>query len=190
MDLLRRFLPPRRRPWTGLLVGLHLIAWASSQAQAPGWSAQEYQVKAAFLYNFAKFVDWPPAGPGAKDPLVIVVFGQDPFGPALENTVWGKSINNRPVAVRRASRVEQVMPCHVLFISREERRRTPEVLEAVESAGVLTVSEADGFLDQGGAVQLLTDGNRVRFEINLGAARRSGLNVSSKLLSLARAVKN
>jgi hypothetical protein len=92
--------------------------------------------------------------------------------------------------VRRANRVEQVMPCHVLFISREERRRTPEVLEAVESAGVLTVSEADGFLDQGGAVQLLTDGNRVRFEINLGAARRSGLNVSSKLLSLARAVKN
>jgi hypothetical protein len=190
MDLLRRTLARRTAVWTAVLASLPVMAWIPLRAQPPLQSLEEYQLKAAFLYNFAKFVDWPlPAGDG-KEPLVIVVLGRDPFGPVLKNTLWGKTIHNRPLVVRRVSRIEEVMPCHVLFIGNLERRRLRQALAAVEGAAVLTVSEVEDFLEQGGAVQFVPDGNKVRFEINLGAARRSGLNISSKLLSLARAVKH
>jgi hypothetical protein len=191
--------PPRRvsrqglrHPRLGQIVTLAaglLAACPQSWAQSGSVSVQEYQVKAAFLYNFAKFVDWPPPAAGPKAPLVIVVFGRDPFGPALADTVWGKTINDRPLEVRHASRIEDLLPCHLLFISAQERRRVPEILKAVESAGVLTVSETDDFLDQGGAVRFVMEERRVRFGINLDAARRNGLTISSKLLSLAVAVK-
>ena len=182
-----------RHPRLGQIVALAaglLAACPQSWAQSGSVSVQEYQVKAAFLYNFAKFVDWPPPAAGPKAPLVIVVFGRDPFGPVLANTVFGKTVNNRPLEVRRASRIEDLLPCHLVFISAKERRRVPAILKAVESAGVLTVSETDDFLDQGGAVRLVMEGRKVRFQINLEAARRNGLTVSSKLLSLAVEVKN
>jgi len=190
MAFLRRILPRRQWAWMAAAWALPLAAGAPAAAQSARWSAQEYQLKAAFLYNFAKFVEWPNHTADPKAPIVIVVFGRDPFGPALENTVWGKTINNRPLVVRHTSRVQDVLPCHMLFLSAQEEPRAEEVLQAVEGAGVLTVSETDDFLEQGGAVRFVMDGNKVRFEINLGAARRGGLNISSRLLSLARTVKN
>lgn len=166
-----------------------LLSGASMQAQTP-ISAQEYQIKAAFLYNFAKFVEWPEAMADPGKPLVIVVFGKDPFGPILEHTVWGKRINDRPLVVRRTTRPEEVVPCHILFVGSAEKDRLAEILKLVRNSGVLTVSEVENFLELGGAVKFVTEENKVRFAINIKAARRSGLSISSRLLSLAKVVRN
>ncbi len=151
--------------------------------------ASEYQAKATFLYNFTKFVDWPPAAADSKEPLIMVVFGRDPFARALEHTVWGKTVSDRRLVVRQVRRLEQLAPCNLLFISAEERKLAPEILKAVEQATVLTVSEMEDFLELGGMVRLVMESNQVRFMVNREAARRKGLTISSKLLSLAGIVK-
>jgi len=173
-----------------LALGVWLLSCGALPGQTLAASAQEYQVKAAFLYNFAKFVDWPgePAGTGA--PLVITVFGKDPFGPALENIVLGRTVNGRPLVIRRTSRLEELLPCHILFISSSEKRRLAEILQALKSASVLTVSDMEEFLRLGGTVRFFVEENKVRFGINLEAARRTELKISSKLLSLARLDRN
>jgi len=163
-----------------------ILAAASAGAQTSPISAHEYQVKAAYLYNFVRFVEWPTHNGDPKAPIVIVVFGRDPFGPALDQAVWGKKVNGRPLKVRRISLFRDVLPAHLVFLSAQERRRAPELIKAVEGAGVLTVGEADEFLEQGGAVRFATEDNRVRFVINLEAVRSAGLSISSRLLSLAR----
>ncbi len=188
MALLRRILPRRTWAWMAPLAAALLASGGASPAQHGPLSAQEYEVKAAFLYNFAKFVEWPPTADG-KAPLIILVFGRNPFGAALERTVSGKAIGDRLLVVRRTSRVQELMPCHLLFIGAEQNQRMPEILKAIGEGGVLTVSEMEDFLELGGTVELVLDDNKVRFAVNLEAARRSGLKISSKLLSLARAVK-
>lgn len=174
----------------GLWHGVRALAvWWLSCALLPGQSppdaVQEYQIKAAFLYNFAKFVDWPGEPAGASAPLVIVVFGKDPFGPSLEQTVAGKTVSGRPLLIRRTSRVEELLPCHILFISASEKRRLAQIWRALGNASVLTVSDMEEFLQLGGAIGFLIWESKIRFGINLQAARRAGLRISSKLLSLA-----
>ena len=169
-----------------LALGVWLLSCGALPGQTHSAEAQEYQVKAAFLYNFAKFVDWPGEPARAGAPLVIAVFGKDPFGPTLENVVWGKTVNGRPLLIRRTSRVEELFPCHILFISSSEKRRLGEILQALGRASVLTVSDMEEFLQLGGIVRFLVEDNKVRFGINLEAARRTGLKISSKLLSLAK----
>jgi hypothetical protein len=166
------------------------VAWllaGAAAAQPP--SAQEYQVKAAFLYNFAKFVEWPDEGEGRGGELIIAVFGRDPFGDVLEQTVEGKAIRSHPLVVRRPARLGELKSCHVLFISTSETSRLPQILQALGDARVLTVSEMAGFLEAGGMIHFLVEENRVRFDINAAAARRAGIAISSKLLTLARAVR-
>jgi hypothetical protein len=163
-----------------------ILASPPAGAQPPALSAQQYQAKAAFLYNFAKFVDWPVPEGDPEAPIVIVILGGDPIGQALDQAVWGKKVNGRPLRVRRISLLRDVLPAHLVFVSAQERRRGPELIRAVEGAGVLTVGEADDFLEQGGAVRFIAEDNKARFVINLEAVRRSGLMVSSRLLSLAR----
>ena len=171
-----------------------MAAWffhgASLPAQSLPNAIQAYQVKAAYLYNFAKFVDWPEEPGGAAGPLVIVVFGADPVGPALEHVVWGKTINGRRLVVRRTNRVEEVLPCHIFFISASDQKRLGQIFQAIGNASVLTVSDTGDFLQLGGAVRLIVEGGTVRFRINLEVAERAGLKISSKLLSLAKAVRN
>jgi len=167
-----------------------ILAAVPVGAQPLAIAAQEYQVKAAFLYNFVRFVEWPAHNGDPKTPIVIVVFGRDPFGPALDQAVWGKNLNGRTVMVRRTRQMSKVLPCHLVFVSAQERRRAPELVKAVEGHGVLTVGEAEDFLEQGGAVRFTTEDNKVRFVVNLEAVRRSGLKISSRLLSLARVVRN
>lgn len=169
-----------------LALGVWLLSCGALPGQTHSAEAQEYQVKAAFLYNFAKFVDWSGEPGGSGAPLVIAVFGKDPFGPTLENVVWGKTVNGRPLLIRRTSRVEELFPCHILFISSSEKRRLGEILQALGRASVLTVSDMEEFLQLGGMVRFLVEDNKVRFGINLEAARRTGLKISSKLLSLAK----
>jgi len=190
MGLLKGTVSRSVRAWAAVLAAVWLVSAGPAGAQGPMRPVEEYQLKAVFLYNFAKFVEWPAQANGSKDPLVMVVFGRDPFGPALEQVVWGKTINNRPLTVRRTVRTEELLPCHVLFVSAQERRRAPEVLKVAEAAGVLTVSEMDDFLNLGGVIKFGADRAKVRFEVNLEAARRSGLKISSRLLSLARVVRN
>ncbi len=151
--------------------------------------APEYQIKAAFLYNFAKFVEWP-AGSFADStaPFVVGVLGNDPFGPALEKAFQGKTVNGRPLEVRRLERDGSIRGCHILFVEALEKQGLGLLLVAPRNPGTLVVGETEGFLQRGGAVNFLTQDHKVRFEINLAAAEEAQLRLSSKLLSLASSV--
>ena len=166
----------------GVFAGISLL---------PGQMAEEYPIKAAFLYNFAKFVDWPAQSfPTSSDPIAVCVLGQNPFGPALEEAVRGKTVNYRPLALRKVSDAQQARQCHILFVSSSERKRLGALLGELKGASVLTVGETEEFIPSGGVVNLKCDGERVRFEIDPEAATRAGLHISSKLLSLAQTKRN
>jgi hypothetical protein len=167
---------------------LLLAAALQLSAQAPGFD--EYQVKAAFLYNFAKFVEWPQgtfANP--TEPIGICIVGQNPFGSALENMVEGKKIGDRAFAVRKLADTQQAGQCQILFISAGEWKRTRAVLEMLKGTAVLTVGETDDFTALGGIIEFRLEGPRVRIQIALDIAEHNKLRISSKLLSLAQIVK-
>jgi len=149
-------------------------------------SAGEYEVKAAFLYNFAKFVEWPVLPNGA--PFRVCVAGADPFGPTLENAVRGRVLDGRRLEVRRPKRVAEAVICQILFIGSMDRARLDELLTQVRDRPVLTVGEGHQFSQSGGMVVFRIENQRVRFEINREAADRAQLKLSSRLLSLAATV--
>jgi hypothetical protein len=140
----------------------------------------EYQVKAAFLFNFLKFVEWPPAA--SDSPWVIGVLGRDPFGGVLEDTVRGKMVSGRRVEVRRYGRAADVKDCNILFIGRADSERMTTPVQP----GMLTVGESPGFLKSGGIINFYLDDNRVHFEIRPEVAHAAGLRLSSQLLKLGR----
>ncbi len=149
-------------------------------------SPSEYQIKAAFLYNFAKFVEWPPqAFAGPKSPMVIGVLGKNVFGDDLEQTIRNKTINGHPFQFKEVHSVTEATNCHILFISASERDRLPKILSGLRNADVLTVSETGHFIEAGGMINFVIEDNRVHFQINDAAAKKAGLKISSKLLSLA-----
>ncbi len=163
-----------------------ILSGAMAETRAGEAQPTEYQLKAAFLFNFAKFVDWPPEAFAQGDsPLVIGVLGENPFGEDLKDAVQNKSIGSHPLTVRTANSLAEARKCHILFISTSENRRLRQVLEGVRDANVLTVGETEQFLDSGGIINFTIQGQKIRFEINAAAAKRAGLKVSSKLLSLA-----
>lgn len=170
------------------------IVLAASCAPAGAAYAQvaaEYQVKAAFLYNFAKFVEWPPGhwrDPSA--PFWLCVIGEDPFGADLDQTVRGKSVNGREVRIARSGRADNLPPCDVLFISASEQGRLPAILAALGGRQVLTVGDVARFAQVGGMINLTLVGNSVRFEVNVDAAERAGLRISSQLLRLATVIRS
>ncbi len=157
---------------------------------APGQTVDQYQVKAAFLYNFAKFVEWPAhTFKLASDPIVICVLGENPFGQLLEETVRGKSVDGRALAVRQVSELRQPYNCQILFVGTSDRPRRRAILGQIGSAAILTVGEAEGFAEEGGVVNFTVEGGKLRFQINPDAAERANLRISSKLLSLAQIVR-
>jgi hypothetical protein len=165
-----------------------LLCMGGARAQSPPPS--EYQLKAAFLFNFAKFVEWPPeAFAEVRSPLVIGILGKNPFGDGLERTIHGKAISSRPLIFKPISDPAEATNCHVLFISTSEKARMPEILQGLRGASVLTVGETDHFTEDGGMIGFVLvttqEGNKIRFRINDEAARNAGLKISSKLLSLA-----
>ena len=163
------------------LAALVLVV-AVTSAPAAQEVAKEYRVKAAFLYNFIKFVEWPPrAAPG---PIVICVAGRNPFGNVLADTVRGETIGGRTLDTRVILEPED--GCHVVFVP--DGASTLAYLRAARGQPVLTVGEAPGFIQQGGLIRFYLDGGTVRFEIHREGAERAGLRISSRLLQLARIV--
>lgn len=147
--------------------------------------ASEYEVKAAYLYNFGKFVAWPEDALAAADPLVICVVGRDPFGAVLDDTIRGKTVQERRLTVRRLTNADRIRECHILFVSAAEEQRLPQILRAMGGSHVLTVGETDTFLRKGGAIALVARERRVRFDVNLRAAHDAGLEMSAQLLKVA-----
>ena len=147
----------------------------------------EYQVKAAFLYNFAKFVKWPEDHTFGST-FVIAVLGEDPFGDLLEKTIAGKTILDRKVEIRRISSPEAPSQIQILFVASSERKHLAQTLKALEGASVLTVGEMEGFTERGGMVAFQLTSDVVRFDVNLDQVERAGLKMSSQLIRLARSV--
>lgn len=179
-----------RRP---LALALLLACAAPAFAAAAGSEAErpltEFDVKAAYIYNFARFVEWPAqAGAGMAAPFVVAVLGDDPFGSTLDATLAGKAIGERPFVVRRVSTPEAAAGAQIVFVSASERPRLPHVLRVLERAGALTVSDLPGFAGRGGMIGFRNEGRKVRFDINPGSAERARLTLSSQLLKLARIV--
>lgn len=171
-------------------LALALILATQLAAAEPDRPLDEYQVKAAFLYNFARFVDWPPqAFAGPNEPLLICVLGEDPFGKALDNAVDGRKIEGRAIAVRRISDAHATRGCHMLFVSASERKRVLTLLASASGSGLLTVGDSDSATAEGMIINFILDGDKVRFAINVAAAERQKLRFSSRLLSLAVSVK-
>ncbi len=176
------FLSRHRLGLTSLLV---LLAAPFSFAQ----TTREYDLKAAFLYNFLSFVDWPPQALSAPEtPFVIGVIGSDPFGSVLNEMVRGERVNGRPIVIRRLSRPAEASQCHILFVSRSEAGGVGEVLRHCRGRAILTVGDMPGFAEAGGMIEFVTEGSRVLLHVNATAAAEAELVISSKLLRVARNV--
>lgn len=178
------------RSWRPLAACVLALAAGGASARAEPLASpsrpSEYEVKAAFLYNFARFVEWPaPADPGAR--FVIEVVGDDPFGPALERTMAGKTVGGRPIEVRRRH-AATARRADIVFVSASERDRLARVLDRAGGPGVLTVGDTDGFAARGVIINFRVEEQRVRFEINPRRAEEAGLKLSSQLLKLATIV--
>jgi hypothetical protein len=194
MALLRAFGRRRVNPgasgWAGVC-GLVCVLCLAHGGGLPAQTAPtpEYRLKAVFLFNFAQFVEWPASAfPEPDTPLVIGVLGEDPFGAYLDETVRGERVNDRPLAVRRYRRVEEIGACHILFITGSEQGHLDQILDSLKGRSVLTVSDVVGFASRGGMIRFATERNRIRLRVNLEAARAANLTISSKLLRPAQIV--
>jgi hypothetical protein len=172
--------------WSTFLLFLHEPA-QKAQAQV---TMTEYQVKALFLFNFAKYVDWPAATlPTPDAPLIIGVLGQDNLNEDLSRVVDGKSINGHPILIKHITTEAEMAGCQILFIGASENSRLEEILGKIAALHILTVGEDEQFWQRGGIINFTLREQRVRLEVNLSAALRAQLQISSKLLSVADVVK-
>ena len=175
-----------RGPWP-LLLGL---LWLLAGARATD-GVDEYELKAAFLGKFVKYVSWPSERLAEKQsPLVVTVFGRDPFGKKLDQALKGVKVEEHPIEVRRVEKLEELRAAHVLFVPQLEAGRLEEILAATREASLLVVGESSGFAENGGAIGFYLEKEKLRFEVNLEAAKRQNLKVSSDLLKVARIVKD
>ena len=171
-----------------LLAGLMVVA-TCGRGQAADASL-EYRVKAAFLYNFAKFVTWPPQTFSAPtDPVVFCVVGEDPFDDVLDITLKDRRVEGRALVVERLRPNASLAGCHVIFAGEVDGASTVRVLQAAAGPRLLTVGESDDFLARGGMIRLMVEEGKVRFDISVRAAEDAGLKFSSQLLKLARNVE-
>ena len=187
-----------------VLVAALLVATIVPQARAESAPTREYKIKAAYIYNFTKFVDWPKEKVAdSNDVITIGIIGKDPFGDAFD-PIEGRKVKNRRVAVKRfkgfkeltgsagkdTGRLEReiaaLRKCHVLFVCPSEKKQRKQILELVEGRGVLTVGDVEGFLKAGGVINFAISERNIRFEINATVARQAKLKIRSQLLRLAK----
>ena len=161
------------------------VSAANTAGGAAAATAGEYEVKAAYLYNFGKFVVWPADSLPAAQPLSICVVGKDPFGEVLDQTVRDKTVQEHKLVIRRLTSLDRVRECHILFVSAAEEHKLPQILRITGASNVLTVGETEGFVRKGGAITLVARDRKVRFDVNLRAAHDAGLEMSSQLLKVA-----
>lgn len=172
----------------------------TAEDRADSAPSREYQVKAAFVYNFIKFVDWPKEKVAdSNDSITIGIIGKDPFGKAFE-PVKGKRIKNKKLVIKQFPGLEQykakykdeykdaLKKCHILFICSSEKKRLKEIINFIKDSSVLTIGEIEGFLEAGGVINFTMQEQKVHFEVNITAARRAKLKIRSQLLRLAERV--
>jgi hypothetical protein len=163
---------------------------AAVSAAAAEESPTEYEVKAAYLYNFAKFVEWPKAVlPNASKEIVIGILGEDPFGKDIETVIGDKTVGDNKIVIKRSKEVDELKSSHILFISKSEKGRIVEILDSLKENPTLTVGDTEGFAETGGMVGFYFADKKIRFEVNNDVVKKAKLEISSKLLNLARIVK-
>jgi len=186
--LAHEFLAAGSRLWIAILVPLAALTGVllvSAQTKAPS----EYELKAAFLYHFAQFVEWPPqALDDAGSPLVYCTLGDDPFQGGLDTALMGKTLGTHPLQVRHLKHSLEAHGCQVVFIGGQEKKLLASTLAALKDDSVLVVGESEHFAQDGGTIGFCLEGNKIRFDINLTSAAKAKLKVSSKLLALAKNV--
>jgi len=204
MNLPRRSLkkPPARtlgKLLARLIRGLPIVLFVfclvrtlvARTADAQEDSVDEYKLKAAMLYNLTYFVEWPDSAyPDRHAPIQLCILGQDPFASSLTSTIPKETDNGRPVLIRHLQSDKEIPGCHILYISSSERKTAAHIFSALNGSSILTVGEMTQFAAHGGMIQFSLEDQHVRFDINLSAASRAGLKISSKLLALAQIVKN
>lgn len=169
-----------------LLLAFCIATFVNAHPQS---QPDEYRIKAAFLFHFAQLIDWPSEALQASDnSLLLCTLGDNSFRGAMESSVEGKTIGSRVLHVRHFSGNDNVSGCHMLFVGRNESQRISLILAALKRAPVVTVGDTANFVDQGGVLGFCMEGNKIRFEVNLEAAERARLKISSRLLLLARRV--
>jgi len=166
-----------------------MLVLLSAGAAPPDEPPSEYEVKAAYLVNFARFVEWPESSFARNQRvLTIGILGTDPFGPAVQDLLEGRVLGSRTLTVLRFARLDDVQPVQILFVTGLEGAQVPQLLEKLHGAAVLTVGDKEGLARAGFVINFVLEQNRVRFEVNPAAAKQVGLKISSKLVSVAKVV--
>lgn len=174
----------------GKLLALLLLVIFTNSARAQPELSREYNIKAVFLLNFTRFIDWPAeAYQSAASPFVIGILGNDPFNELIDNAVAGEVVYQHPIVIQRYKSVDSIKDCHVLFIARTEAADLKSVQAALTGKSTLTVSDQVNFAGRGGMICFVTQNNKIKLQINALAAKRANLNISSKLLRLAEIVE-
>jgi hypothetical protein len=178
-----------RRPWlTAVALAWGLLGIPHVLAQSP--KPTDYDVKAVYLYNFGRFVEWPgkvEATQGGS--FTVCVLGQDPFGPSLDTTLAGETIDGKTLVAKRISSAQESGDCQILFLRLTEASRLKKIIADLDKKAVLTVSDMPQFVKSGGMIQFVLEGTKVRFEVNLTATHHAGLTLSSELLKVATVVR-
>ena len=181
----------RSRLIVAVLLCLSVAGGANAQSSASAASA-EYLIKAGFIYNFAQLVQWPSAAFSQADsPIVIGILGTDPLGTSIDRVVENKKLDGRNLIVKRlrwSKDLKDLTECNILFISSSEKEHVADVINMIKWLPILTIGETPGFAARGGIINLTLEDNKVRFEVNIGAAKQANLNISSRLLALAKIV--
>lgn len=163
----------------------------AAEEQSTQLQPSEYEIKAAFIYNFAKFVEWPPESEQAShDFMIIGILGQDPFGRLMEQVIGGKTVGGKTILIERYQSLKEAFHCHILFIGNSELTKLNQIIQELSGKHILTVGEIDTFAEHGGMIYLYMQDKRIRFKINIDAANEASLKLSSKLLKLAEIVSH
>jgi uncharacterized protein DUF4154 len=173
-----------------LAAAIAACLWTTASTHVAAAETTASTLKAAFLYNFAKFTEWPADALAPGQRLSLCVMGDASVADALEQTIQGRQLEGHELSVRVVKSSDPLRSCHLLYADRADGHMSTQVLQAVGGAAVLTVSDSDRFVEAGGIAQLILEGDRMRFAVNVDSARRSRLTLSSKLLNLARIVKD